>query len=73
MWSLDSGIGVAEFAAGMQTYYNYIRPHQEIGGIVPVQMAGISLDLTGNRWMKIIEMPMKRNKYFYIITLEITS
>jgi len=54
MRSLDSGAGAAEFAAGMQTYYNYIRPHQGIGGMVPAQMANIPMDLTGNRWMTMI-------------------
>src|SRR5208337_3280553 len=39
MRSFDSAVGAAEFAAGMQTYYNYIRPHQGIGGLVPAQMA----------------------------------
>ena len=38
MRSLDSGIGAEEFAAGMQTYYNYIRPHQGIGGMVPASL-----------------------------------
>ena len=38
MRSLDSGVGADEFAAGMQTYYNYIRPHQGIGGMVPVSL-----------------------------------
>jgi len=52
--SFDSALGAAEFAAGMQTYYNYIRPHQGIGGMVPAQMANVPLDLTGNRWMTMI-------------------
>jgi len=54
MRSLDSSIGAMEFAAGMQTYYNYIRPHQGIGGLTPAEMAGIHIDLTGNRWMTMI-------------------
>ena len=33
MRSLDSAIGAQEFAAGMQTYYNYIRPHMGINGM----------------------------------------
>jgi transposase-like protein/DNA-directed RNA polymerase subunit M/transcription elongation factor TFIIS len=52
--SFDSGVSAAEFAAGMQTYYNYIRPHQGINGMTPAQMANIPLDLTGNRWMTMI-------------------
>ena len=38
----------------MQTYYNYIRPNQGIGGLTPAEMAGIQIDLTGNRWMTMI-------------------
>jgi putative transposase len=52
--SFDSGIGAQQFASGMQTYYNYIRPHQGIGGLTPAQLAGLPIDLTGNRWMKMI-------------------
>jgi transposase-like protein len=57
--SFDSALGAMDFAAGMQTYYNYIRAHQGIGGLTPAQMAGIPLDLTGNRWMKMIETTVK--------------
>ena len=52
--SLDSDIGAQEFVTGMQVYYNYIRPHQGIGGLTPAQMANIPLDLTGNRWEAMI-------------------
>jgi len=54
--SFDSAIGAESFAAGMQTYYNYIRPHQGIGGLTPAQLANIPLDLTGNRWMTMISL-----------------
>jgi transposase-like protein len=56
MRSLDSAVGAQEFASGMQVYYNFIRPHQGIGGLTPAQMANIPIDLTGNRWMKMIEL-----------------
>ena len=59
MRSFDSSIGAGEFAAGMQTYYNYIRPHMGINGMTPAQMAGIPLDLTGNRWMTMIGLAAK--------------
>ncbi len=52
--SFDSGIGAEEFAVGMQTYYNYIRPHQGIGGMMPAQLANIPINLTGNRWETMI-------------------
>ncbi len=54
MRSLDSSVGAQEFVTGLQTYYNYIRPHQGIGGLTPAEMAGIQIDLTGNRWMTMI-------------------
>jgi len=52
--SFDNGIGAEEFAAGMQTYYNYIRPHQGIGGMTPAQLANIPINLVGNRWETMI-------------------
>ena len=54
MRSLDSGVGAEEFAAGMQTYYNYIRPHMGINGMTPAQMANIPINLMGNRWETMI-------------------
>jgi len=42
-------IGADEFVAGMQTYYNYSRPHQGIDGMVPAQLANIPINLAGNR------------------------
>jgi putative transposase len=52
--SLDSSVSAMEFATGMQTYYNYIRPHQGIGGLTPAQMANIPINLVGNRWETMI-------------------
>jgi transposase-like protein/phage FluMu protein Com len=57
--SFDNAIGAAEFAVGMQTYYNYIRPHQGIGGMVPAQLANIPINLTGNRWETMIGLAAK--------------
>jgi transposase-like protein len=59
MRSLDSDVGAQEFVSGMQVYYNYIRPHQGIGGLTPAQMANIPIDLTGNRWEKMIGLAIK--------------
>ncbi len=59
MRSLDNSISAEDFALGMQTYYNYIRPHQGINGMTPAMMANIPLDLTGNRWEKMIELSTK--------------
>ncbi|MCJ7698349.1 MAG: DDE-type integrase/transposase/recombinase [Thermoplasmata archaeon] len=57
--SFDSSIGAQEFVAGMQTYYNYIRPHQGIGGLTPAQMANIPINLMGNRWETMIGLSVK--------------
>jgi transposase-like protein len=57
--SLDSIVSAQEFAAGMQTYYNYIRPHQGINGMTPAQMANIPINLMGNRWETMIGLAVK--------------
>jgi putative transposase len=59
MRSLDSAIGAGEFAAGMQTYYNYIRPHMGINGMTPAQMANIPINLEGNRWETMIGLAVR--------------
>jgi transposase-like protein len=59
MRSLDSAMGAEEFAAGMQTYYNYIRPHMGINGLTPAQMANIPINLMGNRWETMIGLAAK--------------
>lgn len=46
--------GAEDFTAGMQTYHNYIRPHQGIGGMKPAQIANIPINLAGNRWETMI-------------------
>jgi transposase-like protein len=52
--SFNDALGAVEFAAGMQTYYNYIRPHMGINGMTPAQMANIPINLMGNRWETMI-------------------
>jgi len=59
MRSLPDQIGANEFCAGMQVYYNYIRPHQGIEGMTPAQMANLPINLSGNRWMTMIELATK--------------
>ena len=59
MRSLPDPVSASEFCAGMQVYYNYVRPHQGIGGLTPAQMTNIPIDLTGNRWMRMIELAVK--------------
>jgi transposase InsO family protein len=54
MRSLDSSVGAQDFVSGLQTYYNYIRPHMGIDGMTPAQMANIPINLLGNRWETMI-------------------
>ena len=42
------------FIEGFKTYYNFIRPHMSLNGKTPAEMAGINLNLDGNKWMNII-------------------
>jgi hypothetical protein len=59
MRSLDSALGAEDFASGMQTYYNYIRPYMGINGMTPAQMANIPINLVGNRWETMIRLAVK--------------
>jgi hypothetical protein len=56
MRGFDNDIGTQEFCEGIQTYYNYIRPHQGLGGLTPALVAGIPFGMEGNRWMRMIEL-----------------
>ena len=57
--SFDSDLSAEDFATGMQTYYNYIRPHQGINGMTPAQMANIPINLMRNRWETMIGLAVK--------------
>jgi len=43
------------FIEGFKTYYNFIRPHMSLNGKTPAEVAGIHLNLDGNKWMNIIK------------------
>lgn len=49
---------------GFRTYYNFIRPHMGISNFTPSQMAGIDLDLQGNRWLELIKLAKENNGIF---------
>lgn len=61
MRSLNDPINASTFADGFRTYYNYIRPHQALDGMTPAEMAGFPVDLTGNRWLKMIEASISKS------------
>lgn len=61
---------------GFRTYYNFIRPHMGISNMTPSKMAGIDLNLDGNRWLNLIklakenenlEKPKPKGRVMYII------
>lgn len=56
MRGFDNDIGTQEFCGGIQTYYNYIRPHQGLNGLTPALAAGIPFGMEGNRWIRMIEL-----------------
>ena len=52
--------GSNDFAEAMRVYYNYLRPHQALNGLTPAQMAGIPIDLDGNRLLTMIELAISK-------------
>jgi len=42
------------FVEGFQNYYNFLRPHMSLDGKTPAEVAGIDLNLEGNRWESLI-------------------
>ncbi|MBU4255813.1 MAG: transposase [Candidatus Thermoplasmatota archaeon] len=51
-----NGNDANEFANAIRIYYNYLRPHQALNGLTPSQVAGIPINLSDNRWLKMIEL-----------------
>jgi transposase-like protein len=56
MRGLPDSENAEEFLEGLRVYYNYIRPHQSLNGLTPSEVANIPVDLSGNRWLKMIEL-----------------
>lgn len=40
---------------GQRIYYNFIRPHQDLNGKTPAEMANLDLKLGQNKWLSLIE------------------
>ena len=59
MRALSTNDSADTYTEAMKVYYNYIRPHQSFNGHTPSEMANIPIDLTGNRWLTMIELASK--------------
>lgn len=46
---MDNAKAAQELMDAMRIHYNFIRPHQAIGGQTPAEAAGINLNLSGNK------------------------
>jgi hypothetical protein len=49
MRGLDNAEAAQELVDAMRIHYNFVRPHQAIGGQTPAEAAGINLNLGGNK------------------------
>lgn len=55
---------VQEWSDAHKVYYNYLRPHMKFNGLTPAEVAGIKLNLQGNRWEGLLRMSMKNSHSF---------
>jgi len=46
---------------GMQTYHNYVRPHEALDGKTPSEVAGIQV-VGENKWLTLIQNASKNGK-----------
>jgi len=46
---------------GMQTYHNYVRPHEALNGKTPSEAAGIKVE-GENKWLTLIQNACKKSK-----------
>jgi len=44
----------------MQIFHNYIRPHEELKGKTPAEVAGIKVE-GGNKWLTLVQNARKSN------------
>ena len=49
MRGLDNATAAQELLDAMRIHYNFIKPHQALGGQTPAQVAGINSNLGENR------------------------
>lgn len=47
---------------GQRIYYNFIKPHQSLGGATPSQVAGVELPLGENKWLDLMKKSLDTTK-----------
>ena len=62
MRGLDHDASAEKMLAANRIYYNYVRPHQALGGKTPAEKAGIDLKLKGNKWEELIKRGKRSQK-----------
>ncbi len=38
-----------------RNYYNFIKPHNSLGGLTPAQVAGIGVEASENKWSELLK------------------
>jgi len=54
MRGLDNDDSAQVMVDAIRLNYNFTRPHMALGGLTPAQVAGLDLQLNGNRWKELI-------------------
>ena len=50
---------VQEWSDSHRLYYNYLRPHMKFNGLTPAEVAGVKLNLQGNRWEDLLRKSLE--------------
>ncbi len=61
MRGMDTDASAKLLMEGQRIHYNYLRPHQGLGGKTPAEKAGIDLKLEGNKWEELIRRSKRKN------------
>lgn len=59
MRGMDNDESAQRMMDANRIYYNFLRPHQALGGKTPAEKAGIDLKLEGNKWTELIRRAKK--------------
>ena len=43
-----------------RNYYNFIKPHNTLGGVTPAQMAGIGVENSENKWVELLKRSFEK-------------